>query len=324
MCPTHIVLAYSGSPDRPDELDTLDTAEEISDIIKKMPGYRLTQFSCTGELVSILPKLTALQPDCVFNLVESLQGSDAEVYRFTQLLDFLRIPYTGSPSQALSWTADKPLMKAYLGSAGIATPECLDKQACEKIDGTVPYIVKSATEHGSLGIDENAIQHEAAALCDVIRCNEKKYGGSWFAERFIAGRECYVTLLEIEGVVTALPVYELLFFHSVPQTYNVLTYQQKWNEEEAKTKTTRQFMKEDVHGDLMQALVKQALACWQSLGLHAYARVDFRVDEEQNPWVIDVNANPCLASDAGFMAAAQAHGLTPEAVIKHILLAGEP
>jgi D-alanine-D-alanine ligase len=70
---------------------------------------------------------------------------------------------------------------------------------------------------------------------------------------------------------------------------------------------------------LADRLARIALKCWRAFGLRGWARVDFRVDQAGRPWVLEVNANPCLAPDAGFMAAARAAGLDAQAVIARIL-----
>ncbi len=59
---------------------------------------------------------------------------------------------------------------------------------------------------------------------------------------------------------------------------------------------------------MLGLLNKYALKCWEVFGLRGYAHVDFRVDANEKPWVLEINANPCLSSDAGFMAAAKQGG----------------
>ena len=68
-------------------------------------------------------------------------------------------------------------------------------------------------------------------------------------------------------------------------------------------------------------LAALAFECWRLFGLRGYARVDFRVDREGRPWILEVNANPCLSADAGYMAAAAEAGLEPEEVVRRILSA---
>ena len=64
-----------------------------------------------------------------------------------------------------------------------------------------------------------------------------------------------------------------------------------------------------------------ALACWHLFALRGYARVDFRVDESGEPWILEVNTNPCLSLDAGFAAAVERAGLGFADAIARILAA---
>ena len=76
-----------------------------------------------------------------------------------------------------------------------------------------------------------------------------------------------------------------------------------------------------VRQDRFNALQQDVLACWEGFGLSGYARVDFRVDAAGKPWVLEVNANPCIAADAGFIAAAHRAGIALEQVVEHIVQA---
>jgi D-alanine-D-alanine ligase len=66
----------------------------------------------------------------------------------------------------------------------------------------------------------------------------------------------------------------------------------------------------------LQAL---SLSCWKLSGLRGYARVDFRVDDAQQPWILEINANPCLSPDAGFAAALQQASIPFDQAIARIL-----
>ena len=71
--------------------------------------------------------------------------------------------------------------------------------------------------------------------------------------------------------------------------------------------------------ELLARLQHLAGACWRLFGLRGYARVDFRVDRQGQPWILEINANPCLSPDAGFVAAAGRAGLSYEAMLQRIL-----
>ena len=76
---------------------------------------------------------------------------------------------------------------------------------------------------------------------------------------------------------------------------------------------------------MLATLKELALRCWKLFGLRGYARIDFRVDREGKPWILEVNANPCLSPDAGFSAATLRAGLTFPDVLRRILGAeGKP
>jgi len=61
-----------------------------------------------------------------------------------------------------------------------------------------------------------------------------------------------------------------------------------------------------------------ALKVWHGFAMGGWGRLDFRVDEQGQPWVVDINANPDLSLDAGFLAAANEAGISPPQAIDHI------
>ena len=83
--------------------------------------------------------------------------------------------------------------------------------------------------------------------------------------------------------------------------------------------TVRRFDFPAQDGALLAELRRVAAQCWNAFGLRGYARVDFRVDAENRPFVLEVNANPCLSPDAGFAAAAARAGLSYLQVVERIL-----
>ena len=66
-------------------------------------------------------------------------------------------------------------------------------------------------------------------------------------------------------------------------------------------------------------LSDMSILCWDVFNLRGYARVDFRIDPAGKPWVLEVNANPCLSPDGGFVAAAARAGLDYNGLIGRII-----
>ena len=143
-----------------------------------------------------------------------------------------------------------------------------------------------------------------------------------FVERYVEGREFNIALLG-DGSGSGprnLPPAEIDFIGYPQGKPRIVGYKAKWAEGSYEYHNTPQrydFPREDT--PLLEILVSLSRRCWDLFGLRGYARVDFRVDAAHTPWVLEVNTNPCVSPDAGFMAAADRAGLTLADVVYCIL-----
>ena len=147
-------------------------------------------------------------------------------------------------------------------------------------------------------------------------------GQAVVAETFLPGRELNVSLLARDGNggVEVLPIAEILYEDFPEGMSRVLGYEAKWDEGSfACTHTVRHFPDDPADAALLARAGELSLAAWRIFGLKGYARVDLRLDASGEPCILEVNANPCLAADAGFMAAAERAGLSARDVIERIL-----
>jgi D-alanine-D-alanine ligase len=167
----------------------------------------------------------------VFNLVESVEGLGRLIHLAPALLDSLGLPYTGAGAEAAFLTSNKPVAKKLLAGAGIATPawaECgTDGLVAPDFPG--PYIVKSVWEHASIGLDGGSIVADPARLGGVLRARRRRFGGDWFAERFIDGREFNLSLLAAADGVELLPLAEMCFVDYPPGKPRIVDYAAKWH-----------------------------------------------------------------------------------------------
>ncbi len=188
-----------------------------------------------------------------------------------------------------------------------------------------PWILKPAYEDASLGLDGDAVcATRAAALTRAAELLRRFPGQPLVVERYLPGRELNVSLLAAPAGAGAppmvLPVAEIEFVDYPPGMPRIVGYEAKWQPESfAYTHTVRRFPREDDAAPLLAEARRLALAAWRACGLSGYGRVDLRLDERGVPHVLEVNANPCLAADAGFMAATEQAGLSAAEVISRIL-----
>jgi D-alanine-D-alanine ligase len=145
-------------------------------------------------------------------------------------------------------------------------------------------------------------------------------GGACFAEAYVAGREFNLSILEEADGPRVLPPAEIIFAEFEPEKPHIVDYRAKWDPDSFEYHhTPRRFAFDGADQALVGQLTALALACWRVFDLKGYARVDFRVDRCGRPWILEVNANPCLSPDAGFAAAVRQAGLTYGQALQYII-----
>ncbi len=315
-----VVVLHEAIPEgaRPDELDALVQVEETGAALERL-DFAVRTLSAGLNVETWLRELESQRPDCVFNLVESLGGDGRLITLAPTILTAARIPYTGCDADAIYLSTNKLLAKHWMMMHGIATPAWFaSADAVDRSKG--PWIVKSVWEHASLGIDDASVVHDKKALAARLALCRQRFGGEWFAERYIDGREFNISLLEEHGKPRVLPLAEILFEGYAIDKPRIVGYDAKWNSDTVEYRNTPRIFP-DLDGKIAQRLETLAKKCWQLFKLRGYARVDIRVDKRGMPWVLEINANPCLASDAGFVAAATRAGIAFDSVITAIMAA---
>ncbi len=304
-----------------DEQDTLVQCDTVAEALNAL-GYEVISLPFIQDPADVTAHLKRLSPGLVFNLVESIGGSGRSIHVAPALLEALGLRYTGCSSHAQRLTSHKLLAKRLMREVGIPTPDWIDSLS---LVGKLALprgamIIKSVWEHASLGLDAESVVPTAEQATARLAERVRQCGGPWFAERFIDGREFNIALLAGQAGPEVLPIAEMLFVDFPPHLPRIVDYAAKWDPESfAYQHTERCFPDPQAEPDLLARLTDLALSCWNAFGLNGYARVDVRVDRGGHAWVLEVNANPCLAPDGGFLAAAAQRGLSSTAVIARIL-----
>jgi len=299
---------------RADQDDTFVQASEVAACLTRL-GHRAIEAEYADHGAATERTLRDIAPDLVVNLVEEVPEGPDQLHRVTALLDRLGYRYTGARTRALEATGKKLEMKRLLRAAGLPTALHVDDAPPHSM-----FIVKSALEHASLGLDDNSVVRGAAAARALVAEKAVAFGGPWFAETYIEGREFDVGMLEIDGRVRTLPPAEILFTGHGNGRPRIFSYASKWDEgSDSFEATPRIFPARET--PLFDELERIALSAWATFGITGCAHVDFRVDASGRPFVLEVNANPCLTSDAGYVLAAEQAGLTQTDIVAAMIAA---
>jgi len=339
-------------PDRPDEADVLVQVDAVSRALTGL-GYHPVPVPCDLNLAALKMALAKMRPLGVFNLVESLENRGSLIHVVPALLDATGIPYTGCPTPAVYATSHKVMAKERLYLAGLPTPAWInpfpldmpwqgaltsdiDRSLSTGPDGnTFPrnsaaslnqdmdglWIIKSVWEHGSLGLEtENLVTGTATSVARLLKARATDLGGACFAEQFIAGREFNLSLLADRSGVHVLPPAEILFPGTPAGRPAMVGFRAKWEtDSEEYRNTPRRFDFPPGDTPLLAELETLARRCWDLFQLAGYARVDFRVDPDGRPFILEINTNPCLSPDAGFAAALDRAGISYTQAVRQMV-----
>ncbi len=331
-----IAFLYNRAADDPANFAE-DDAPDRSPVVAALQhlGHEITPIECTLDLAAVRRELMRAKPDVAFNRVESLGGSDAITAAITLLLDVMQIPYTGCPTQAMVAAANKLSVKERIGRAGLPTPEWItgdfgfriavcglqDSSANPKSAIRNPqYIIKSVYEHASFHMDEASIVGPALPdeIAKLVVEQSAKYGRPFFAERFIDGREFNLSL--VGNGPEVLPPAEIDFSAFPRGKPQIVGHGAKWDHASFEYNNTPGRFDFPPHdAPLLRRLTDLAVQCWRLFDLRGYARIDFRCDAASEPWILEINTNPCLSPASGFAAALEKVGIGYEGGIQLIL-----
>lgn len=324
------VLYNAVSPEHSEaDRDVLEQVRVVTEALKTL-GHEPVGLACTLDLAAVADWLRQVRPEKVFNLVESLGGSDWLGHLVPGLLDVLGLPYTGSPTEAVVLSTQKLLAKGRLHEAGLATPGWIAPDGHEGGGAAVanprrgPWILKTLWEHASFALDDQSLVKNAPADWRAwLAQRRRQLGRPCFVEQYIDGREFNLSLLEADGP-QVLPPAEIDFSDFPDGKPRIVGYRAKWVADSPEfQQTPRRFDFPEADGPLLAELCQRARACWELFGLRGYGRVDFRVDRQGQPWILEINANPCLSPDAGFAAALARAGISFPDAVQRILDAAQ-
>ncbi|MBP9023387.1 MAG: ATP-grasp domain-containing protein [Spirochaetes bacterium] len=317
-----VVHDSSDSYDNPDVADTFEQIESVSAALDSL-SIESSVLPFSLDVPSVRKNILREKFDFIFNLVESVEGRGIFIHYAPVLFDSMKISYTGNSSEALFITSNKLASKKIMRYAGIPTADWMEYSAVKKTDPDgCRYIIKSYWEHASIGIDDESVfifdsRERALELFDKKR---SILGSDIFAEKFISGREFNISVIsDKDGNLRVLHPAEMTW-NDAKAGDNIMSYNSKWVDDTEEYSTScRTFDFPSADSALIERLKKITLETAKLFSLNGYARVDFRVDDNENIYVLEINANPCLSPDSGIAAACLNEGISYNELIDLIV-----
>jgi D-alanine-D-alanine ligase len=314
--PVSLFSVYSGKPADGgkvmDDLSEVSFAKEINKVLNtlKKNFSDVKTFSITRDINSTIEFIKEYSPDVIFNFVESVEGIASFEFSMAALFELLGYQFTGNPPTTLGNCLNKERTKNILRSFGIRTPASRILQntgTIKTLKGMkYPVILKLLNEDASIGISELSVVNNNIELQKHLKFLHDTYHQDVLAEEYIEGRELNVAILGDR----VLPVSEIRF-DGLPDNYpRIVTYEGKWMAESIYYRHTKPDCPAKLDSELEEKVRKTAIDAFNAMNCRDYARVDIRTDKDGIPFVIEVNPNPDISQDSGFVRAAAVAGIS--------------
>jgi D-alanine-D-alanine ligase len=284
-------------------------------------GHRVSVFGVHGDPRKLMNGLTRRKPDLVFNLMEMFGDNLLGAVPVVGALDLLGLPYTGGGPGEYYLQEDKALTKKLLAFDKINYPDfaVFSKDADLETGGKLrmPLFVKPLRMDASIGIGGKSLVHGTRELMERVLEIHEKVKDSALVEEYIEGREFYVGVLGNQSPV-AFPPVEMDFSGMPDGMPHVLDAKAKWDQKSAEFKGTQAVLADGIPDELRARMQKVALDAYRALRVRDYGRIDLRVTEAGEIYVIEVNASCYLEKSSEFATAAAAHGMDYPTLITKI------
>lgn len=297
------------------------TEYDVISALKKNQ-YQIRTLGIDSDISPLVEAIKNDPPTLVFNLLEQFNNDPAMDYHIVTLLELHGIPYTGSNPKGLVLARDKALSKKILQYHRILTPHFYTLKQNEKFKAPYkgmkyPMIVKCLYEEASYGIAQKSVVNNIEQLKERVEYIQKTLIQDVIIEEFIAGKEYYIGVIG-NNRLKVLPVWELVYKNVDSPENEVYTARAKWNKNYRKRKGI-DHQRAKIHSELEKKIIKVVKRTYKALSLSGYARIDIRVDENNNIYILEANPNPNISHDDEFAMSAKNAGLSYKDLIKKLI-----
>jgi D-alanine-D-alanine ligase len=260
----------------------------------------------------------------VFNLVEEFPNCIHDACLVPAICRANGRAFTGSDTPALLLAQNKWQTKAVLKAANIPCPDGVLIPVAKSIPAPQltagKYIVKPLFSDASEGIDtESIIEIPGRSFRKRVERIHSQLGQPALVEQFIPDRELNVSVLQYKDKMQVIAIAEIDFSKFDAGQPRIVDYSAKWLPDTFAYNNTPRILPAKISAETARLVEKYSLDACRLIDCRGYIRVDFRLDEKENPYILEINPNPDISPDAGFAAALNYRGISYEKFVEFML-----
>ncbi|MDD5065582.1 MAG: methyltransferase domain-containing protein [bacterium] len=327
------VVVLLGDPRRPDLLkpnavfddDDLYTIDELKNALRELKDFKFSYFNNHTTLIHDLMK-NKNKIDLVFNLCdEGFNNDPRKELHVPSLLEKLEIPYTGSGPQTLAYCYDKSLIRGIAQEMAIPVAKAFfikPEDSTFELPIEFPVIVKPNFGDSSFGITQRSVTFNLDELINAISEIREKFGYDKpiLVEEFLSGNDMSVGIIgNPPEQYVVLPVIEEDYSELPEDLPKICGYEAKWDPDSPYWKLKS--VPANIPDETKKLLEDWCLKLVERLDCRDYTRLDWRLDSQGNPRLLEVNPNPGWCWDGHLNKMSKLAGMSYTEMLKAILAA---
>ncbi len=315
-------LTLEGVSDK--DLDPWKAEFDVCETLRRL-GHEVLPLGVYDDLAPIRKSLVEFKPDITFMMLEEFHGVVTYDFAVISYLELMQQPYTGCNPRGLLLSKDKALSKKVLTYHRIPTPRFavfpFGRTVHRPRKLSFPLFVKSVVEDASFGISQASIVSSDEALVERVKFIHEKTGDDAIAEQYIEGRELYVGVIGNTRLQTFTP-WEMDFGKMPDDIAKIATSRVKWDSKYQDRHGITTHAAQGLDDATVERISKLCKRVYRALSMSGYGRMDLRMTDAGEIFVIEANANPNIEYGEDFAESAETAGISYESLLQKILNLG--
>lgn len=284
-------------------------------------GYEVSLLGLHNRIDPLFEEIHENRPDVIFNLVEVFNDLSHLEKNFAALLEMIGIPHTGASSDNIFVCNNKGLSKKLLRYHRLKVPRFHVFYRGHKVwlpkTLKLPLVIKPLCEEASRGISQASIVENLDAFFERVDFIHNNMKMDAIVEEYVEGRELYVTVIGNKKL-TVLPPREMKF-GELPEDSRIATYKAKWDDKYRDKWGIKSVYAGKLANGVEEHIREVCKRAYRALDIKSYLRFDIRLTNKGRVYIIEPNANPCIAKIDEVAQSAAKVGVSYEQLINKIV-----